>query len=186
MNQTLLDMHKYIAVEWARYWLLQPSNAWCIIDTETTGLMDTDEVVQVGMVDGSGYALMDILVRPSCDISPQASAVHHITAETVKDAPTFFEVLPSLRKLWKGRTIIMYNSAYDMRMLRQSAEAWGTDIGHEFKQVQCAMEMYAMYAGQWNEKHQSFRWQKLGHGGTHGAVDDCLATLRVMAEMQHT
>jgi len=46
----------------------------------------------------------------------------------------------------------------------------------------CVMLGYAEYVGEWNEHHQSYRWQRLPSAG-HRALDDCQATLRVLCEM---
>ena len=66
------------------------------IDTETTGLEPSDEVVEVGFCDlfpdmsavdmESGVSF---LVRPARPIPAQASAVHHIVDSDVKDKPTW-------------------------------------------------------------------------------------------------
>jgi len=177
------EIDRLIAQRWAWELLQRPAYDWCIIDTETTGMTDTDEVVQIGMIDGAGQVMMDELVKPTCPIMPEATHVHHIDALSVILAPTFAELLPSFQSAVWGRTIIMYNAVFDIRMLRQSARAHGLELGHTFTQIQCAMEMYAMYYGEWNPKYQNYKYQKLGHGGTHGAVDDCWATLRALREM---
>lgn len=178
-----------VASLWAQHLLKEPER-FVIIDTETTGLTNFDEIIQVSMIDGLGNILVDELVEPTCEIKPGATAAHHITIEDVMGKPAFFEVLPSLQYYWKACTIVMYNAAFDYRMLRQSAAVWGAKIGHSFTQVQCAMEMYAVFIGETvkyvnedSEWEKSYRKQKLGHGGTHAASDDCLATLEVIKEI---
>lgn len=69
-------------------------------DLEATGV-DTmrDRVVQVACVrlspDGSRESY-ETLVNPEGPIPPEAAAVHHITDDMVKDAPTFRDLAPKL------------------------------------------------------------------------------------------
>lgn len=75
-----------------------------VIDLECTGLEPTDEVVEIGAVDVAfnthtkELARIAIhgqrLVRPRRPIPPQASAIHHIIDEDVKDAELWDDVWP--------------------------------------------------------------------------------------------
>jgi len=67
---------RYEAALWARQLLSR--NDWVVVDTETTGLGATDQVVQVSVVDPSGRSLVDTLVQPTCEIHPMASKVHRL------------------------------------------------------------------------------------------------------------
>jgi len=71
------------------------------IDTETTGLEPTDDVVEVGCYDllpdlsgvnvDSGF---QFLVRPAKPIPPEASAIHHLTNDDVADAAPWADCWP--------------------------------------------------------------------------------------------
>ncbi|WP_165420958.1 exonuclease domain-containing protein [Bradyrhizobium sp. Leo170] len=68
-----------------------------VCDLETTGLDASDEVIEIGYTDivkVSGVWSMSSrseqsFARPARPIPPEASAVHHITDEDVKDAPAW-------------------------------------------------------------------------------------------------
>ena len=56
----------------------------------------------------------------------------------------------------------------------------------------CAMEAYAELYGDWNDYHQSYRWQKLSDAARvmnikasnlHSALGDCQTTLAVIQAM---
>lgn len=77
-----------------------------VVDFETTGLEPTDKIVEAAFCDvvcdegrwlrgGSWTSLVD----PGCPIPAVAMAVHHITDEDVKGAPSLAEVLPHLGML---------------------------------------------------------------------------------------
>ena len=56
------------------------------LDTETTGLHNSAEVIELGIVDDDGNVLFDELVRPRGKIDPAAGRVHGITQEMLADA----------------------------------------------------------------------------------------------------
>ena len=53
---------RHNASGWARNLLSIPANHWIILDTETTGLDENAEVIQIGVTDGAGRVLMDNVV----------------------------------------------------------------------------------------------------------------------------
>ena len=177
----IFDAHE-TAAEWARDLLKHPER-YVILDTETTGLSNIDQVVQVAMISGTGEVLMDnVLIKPTIDIHPGASRIHGITNETVKDAPDFIDVWGEIHKHMQGKRLVIYNAEFDLRMLRQSAAGCGHTIEFPFMLCTCAMTTYAEWVGEWNEYRGNFKWQKLP-GGDHSALGDCFATLGVIKEM---
>ena len=155
-----------------------------ILDTETTGLHGNAEIVQIGIIDLSGAVLLDTLVKPTRPISRDASAIHGITDAKVADAPTFADLAPQLRELLSGVTVVIYNAAFDERMLEQSAQAH--QLTYEVPifagEYTCAMEPYSTWCGDWSSYHGSYRWQRLP-GGDHSALGDCRACLAVLKRM---
>lgn len=65
-----------------------------VIDTETTGVCNTDRIVEIALVtmslDGDIMESYDTLIHPQRDVS--ASFIHGITVSMVQSAPTFEEV----------------------------------------------------------------------------------------------
>lgn len=179
----IFDAHEG-AAEWARDLLKRNPADWVILDTETTGLSNKDQVVQVAMIDGAGNALINnVLVKPTIRIPAGISEIHHITDELVLRAPSFLEVWPEIYKYMQGKRLVIYNAEFDLRMLIQSADAHSnTAIAFPCCSWHCAMEMYAAWVGDWNDYHGNFRWQRLP-GGDHTALGDCRATLEVIRKM---
>lgn len=171
------------SIQWARGLLEAPGENWLILDTETTGLGQDDEIVQIGVIDGGGNVLMDNLhCAPSKRVPPEATAVHHITDDMVKGAPNFFERYKELARIVEGRIVVIYNKAYDTRLITQSIARFNATIPLTPLRWECAMLRYADFVGDWNEYHQNFRWPKLT-GGDHSALGDCFATLEVIRMM---
>jgi DNA polymerase III epsilon subunit-like protein len=159
---------------------------WTIIDTETTGLDDLAEAIQIAVVGPSGTVLLDTLVRPRRLILPDATAVHGITNAMVVDAPAFEVIRPRLVDALNDKTVVAYNAAFDRRVLSQTARA--TNHLMPLFTWECAMERYADFVGQRSPRRSGYRWQRLPrrpeyHGRKHQAVDDCLATLDLIRRM---
>ena len=112
------------AVAWARGVLAQPDVI--ILDTETTGLHEDAEIVQIAVLDAAtGNTLLDTLVRPSTPIPPDASLIHGIGDEHVMAAPIWSEVYPRVAELLKAATlVVIYNAEFDERMIWQTCQAY--------------------------------------------------------------
>lgn len=183
MDESKLTYIRNEAAEWARLLLKRDPRSWLILDTETTGLGQDAEVIQIAAICGDGDVLLNnVLVRPTVSIPPEATRIHHITNEMVEGAPSFEEILPTLRNATRDRLLVIYNARYDLRVLAQSARHCPTRLLLDYSGVACAMLRYAEFYGEWDDYHQSFRWQKL-QGGDHSALGDCRATLALIHKM---
>lgn len=100
-------------------------------DTETTGLIlhpdapldKQPRIVELALVrlsrkDGKVLKRNSWLVNPLCPIPPDASRIHGITDEAVRDQPTFPELWPKIRaEFLKCETAIAHNSPFDVAVL---------------------------------------------------------------------
>ncbi len=160
-----------------------------VLDTETTGL--EGEVCQIAVINWTGRVLIDTLVKPSELIPADASRIHGITNEMVKDAPTWRVVSDELLLLLPRFDVIAYNAIYDRKMMHHSAER-ALLPRVDWKMLStwcCAMHAYAEFFGEWNEYHQSYRWKSLSFAASHcdvevkdehSALGDCRMTLGIV------
>jgi len=188
---------KRAAARWA-YELMHDPAGFVVLDTETTGLGDDAEACQIAVIDQAGTVLLDTLVRPTVPIGEGAIAVHGITNEMVASAPAFADVLPKLREVTRGRTLVIYNAEYDLRVLDHTSVqheiVTGENLGIMVGPAQCAMLRYAAFHGEWSDYRGDYRWQKLADAcaqqgvevvdaPAHSALGDCLRTLGVIKAM---
>lgn len=162
-----------------------------IIDTETTGLDNNAEVIQIGIVDKTGDTVMNTLVKPRRPVPLKATAVHHITNEMLIDAPDFFDVYFKLSSCLAGEVMIAYNMDFDWRLLQQTATLNGLPMIRP-RQRDCAMRKYAAYRGESSPRRSGYRWHKLTAAaryenvqveGVHTAVGDALMVLGLLRRM---
>jgi DNA polymerase-3 subunit epsilon len=182
----------------ARAWL--EANA-LILDTETTGLGDDAEVVELAVIDCAGAVLLDTLVRPSGPVPAEAAAIHGITDAMLAGAPTWSAIHDRFCDLVEGRQVVIYSREFDTRVISQTARRYGLPAPQGFDQVldhdriHCAMQAYAEFRGEWSAEKGQYRWQKLSAAAAqqgvtvtnaHRALGDCLMTLGVVRAMAST
>ena len=176
------------AQEWARDLLRNP---FYIMDTETTGVDQKAEIVQIGIIDGEGETVLSTLVKPSQRIPYEASLVHGIYDEHVESAPTIADLYVQLSSRLAGVPLVAYNMDFDWRMFEQTFRRYGLPLIRTGRRT-CAMKYYAMYYGEWNAMRGSYKWQKLGEAARqqriklekeHEAIGDCLMTLGLIIKM---
>ncbi len=130
-----------------------------VIDTETTGLDRQAEIVEIAILDLDGQVLFESRVKPVKGIPAEATRIHGITDEMVKDCPDFGEITPYLFAI-HGHPVTGYNVEFDIRMINQSARAVG--ITDSFNPDRAdIMELFAKYYGDYSEYHGNYRFQSL-------------------------
>jgi DNA polymerase-3 subunit epsilon len=68
-------------------------------------------------------------INPEMHIPEQATAIHHITDDDVKDSPTFKQIAKSLAKMFEGCDIAGFNSnRFDIPMLDQEFQRANVDF----------------------------------------------------------
>lgn len=159
-----------------------------VLDTETTGLGDNDQLIELAIIDDKGNTLHDARYRPTVDISTGAANVHGITAEVLKDKPTFEQDAKLVNDLLQDKTVVIFNAEYDIKILRSTYRTFGLDVSFlDQLKTHCAMRSAASAYGATNRYGTiSLINAFIAAGGdTHGmlahtAVGDCLATLYVL------
>lgn len=183
---------KLNAKQRAQRWL---KNNNLILDTETTGLGDDAEIIEISIIDCTGKILLDTLVKPIKTIPAEATAIHGITNEMVADAPTWRDIHYQFMALTNDRTLLIYNALFDSRLIFQTAAANNCQFSGKkyIFDAECVMESYAEYYGQWDQKRNKFKWQRLSNaaeqqgvvidGTPHRALADCKTTLGIIRAM---
>lgn len=121
------------------------------LDTETTGLDNTAEATEIGLTDAAGQVVFETRLKPTVAIGAQAAAVHGISEQALCGAPSWTDVARQLRHAIGDRPVIIFNSRFDIRILKQTAAAHSDPADWlEEMTVYCAMELAAGYYGATN------------------------------------
>ncbi|MGB8645257.1 MAG: 3'-5' exonuclease [Anaerolineae bacterium] len=131
------------------------------LDTETTGMDDRAQIVEICIVDSDANILLEQLVKPKDAIPPDTVKIHGITNDMVKDAPAWSEVWPEVARVLANRRVAIYNADFDLRMIQQSHSWHGIPWDFDEDSLFCLMKLYARFNGEWNAKYGNYRWYRL-------------------------
>lgn len=102
----------------------------CVVDCETTGVYNTDRIVELAIVtldfDGNIIEAWDTLMHPQRDVS--ASHIHGLTADILADAPRFADVAGDVALRLDGACLAAHNLPFDGRMLRAEFSRLHTEL----------------------------------------------------------
>lgn len=140
-------LNRIYAEEQRRYWLAICRDAAHLlslnplfVDTETSGLGENAEIIEVAVLEPDGTVLLEALVKPVDDVPPQATAVHGLANVDLADAPAWPDIAALLTELVHGRVLIAHNASFDMRMFEQSSRRHGLATPAADRWA-CTMEM---------------------------------------------
>lgn len=159
------------------------------LDTETTGLDHLAEIIEIGIIDEYENVLFYSRVQPVNTVPKSAINIHGITNEALENAPTWKEIHQQVCDVLNAAdSVKIYNSAYDVRLLHQTARLYDLEIP-DFR-YQCVMKKYAHYFndGDWEKLLDACMWMNVDRNGltAHSAIDDCILTARLDAKIHQT
>jgi len=120
--------------------ILQLQRPIAFIDLETTGVnISTDKIIEIAIVkimpDG-GKLSKRKLINPQMPIPASSTAVHGITDEMVKNAPTFKQVANEIRQFIDNCDLGGYNSnRFDIPMLIEEFMRSGLDFSTDGRKM---------------------------------------------------
>lgn len=153
---------------WARS-MLNRSDV-LVLDTETTGFNDDDEVIDIALVDTTGQIRLNTLVECQHENIPQgAYDVHGIHKKALRGSPSFPQLWKRLAPTLATHEIIIYHAEYDLRLLKQTCQRYDLD----FPEIRsyCLMKQYAAYVGQMLPRGEDYRNFKLAAACLHFQVE---------------
>ena len=157
-----------------------------VLDTETTGLDEKAEIIEISLITMSGRVVLDTLVKPKTMIPLEATKVHGITMEMVQNAPSFTELWEAgLSNILLQRPLTIYNAEYDLRLLEQTCRSCGIKPHKKF-QAECAMKLYSAFKGVWDERFNKFKWHSLSNAARQCGLQLPEDLHRSLADIQLT
>lgn len=160
---------------------------YAFIDTETTGIdPDIDGICEIAIVrfrEGRPE-VWHSLVNPGHPIPPTASAVHNITDDDVKDAPSIKDLVPRIRELLDGAMVVAHNAKFDAGFVQPQLgedydpSKWICSVRlsrHVFKQAPAHGNMVLRYWLKTSPRSEGL--------GAHRAIDDVWVSIENFRHM---
>ncbi len=157
------------------------------LDTETTGLEDTDEIIEIAIVNANGIGIYNSFIKPSKTIPEESTRIHNITNEMVQTSPTWPEAWPEIKEILLGHPIGMYNAPFDIRMIEQTLRIYQIPLKEKLNAFDI-LKIYSDFRGVWDHRRRAMRRFRLEAAGqelgipipnSHRALDDTLLTRAV-------
>ena len=168
-----------------------------IIDTETTGLDSSAELVEISIIDTTGAVVYDELVMPQGHIPPDASRIHGLTKNKLEQQGALpwsrhYEAVKTA--VLESKVIRVYNLEYDEMIITQTCRRYSLPpilsvADRNGVKLGCSMLDYANHRkvpGYYGD----YRWHKLevacryegipASHQDHRALSDCQMVLSLM------
>lgn len=192
-------LYKQQARSWAGLLVNGEDYPLVALDTETTGLLDDDEVVEIAVVGVDGVVLFNSRIRPR---DPEkllrvqrnersAAEVTGITPEMLEHAKPFEDLYDELSASINGALVVAYNSAFDMGILNRECNRRGLPLLVPLATIDVA-RIAAQYIGEWHEAAKGYRLRSLqdvaaklsldewNTPGWHSAEHDALVLVEIL------
>lgn len=167
-------------IQWARQML----EVAFVCDSETTGLSETAEAVELSIVRAKDRAVIfNSLLRASQPCEKGAADVHGITPDQIARAPRPVDVWPEIQAAVNGKIVIAYNAKFDERILKSTAAI------HRLDPLVCTWEclMLRTMSALGIKARGYALWKACAHfgvqPGAHRALGDCIAALDVLSAL---
>lgn len=156
----------------------------CIFDLETTGTnVGKDRIVEICILKVNPDASRESktwLINPEMNIPKEATAIHGISDDDVKEAPTFKEIAPKIMQLINGADLGGFNSnRFDVPLLAE--ELLRAEIDFDFskiKLVDAQTIFHKMEPRNLSAAYQFYCGKNLENA--HSAEADVMATFEVL------
>lgn len=177
---------------------------YAFFDTETTGLLDDpqSEVWQIGLVTFNRRGTLlkhSWYLRPKHRLPSIITELTGVESDDLRLMPTFTNIYPVFDRLTNDKTLVAYNSHFDIEMMLKTCEIYGIEPSmFEHRDI---MRLYASFKQfRWNDKHGHWSWCKLSEenfkgipsaisqeglnlGDAHTAIDDVMATIELVKKV---
>jgi len=163
---------------------LQLTRPIVIFDLETTGTnITTDRIIEIALIKilPSGEQIKKRkLLNPQMPVPPAASAVHGITDEMLKDAPSFKAVANELKQFVDGCDLGGYNSnRFDIPLLVEEFLRAGIDFSMKGRKMIDVQRIFHLMEQRTLSAAYKFYCDKILEDA-HSAEADALATWEIL------
>ena len=168
-----------------------PLDQILVLDTETTGVDASAEVLQFSALWADGREAMNIYIKPTHTTEwPRAMSVNHISPQDVAKCPEISEVKEKIEALMRqSKAIVGYNLPFDLGMLWHNGVTLPSEESVKYIDL---MRPFAEVYGEYSLVYGDYKWQKLitcakyyGYQGDgwHDSLADTKATLHCFKAM---
>lgn len=108
---------------------------YVVIDLETTGFYEWDEIIELGAVRVRNNMIVDRyqqLVKPNCDIPFAVTQLTGISSEMVSDAPSIESAADDFRRFVGNDIVVGHNTNFDIRFFNRCTEGFAEPLKDDY------------------------------------------------------
>ena len=166
-----------------------------VVDVETTGTdPDKDAVVQIAACRLSGTGQLEdppfmTYVRPTCQISAGAQAIHGLSMDDLQDAPSLDEAIQEFNTYAQpGAVLCGHNVAFDAAFLRAAYASAGVDYPFDYHILDVwSVAFFLLETQRINLRSLNLsvlcELYGIPRSSTHDALEDVRATASILRNM---
>ena len=157
---------------------------YVILDTETTGKLGDDEVVQLTCIDLVGNVLYDGYFNPVKSSCWEAYKKHNLSNKFLSTQPFWKDEWEKIDKVLKGKIILTHNAAFDRRLIQQTCQRYGVEFNY-ISEYHCTMSFLMLKTGKLAlEKVLTTLGHDFKEEDLHNARTDCFMLLKALLSTQ--
>lgn len=154
---------------------------YVVLDTETTGVDDFDEVIQLTCLDFTGEILYDSYFNPSRKSHWAAAKKHKIKESFLKTQPYWRDEWDKIKTILKDKIILANNALFDIRLIQQTCLRYKVSPDYDLNYI-CTMAFLKEITGETGlEKALTKLKYKFDENILHNARMDCFMLLKVIS-----
>ncbi len=108
-------------IQWAQAICAMPVEMVRLLEIESTGLSEQDEMVRLTTVDLTGTVQDDLFFKPSRPMSAEASASNGLTDVMLQYAPPLRDMWELIRAALYGKYVLSFSQQFDRKKLQEAA-----------------------------------------------------------------
>ncbi len=171
-----------------------PASRFIVIDTETTGLdvRDGHRIIEIGCVAVDNFQVtgdsFHRYLNPECAIDPQATVVHGLRDQDVRNAPVFAEVAEEFLDYIRASEIVMHNASFDLEFLNEELRKAGhkqriEDLCNVVDSLEIAQKKHGLQQNNLDVLCKRYNVDNVKRQEAHGALVDAELLAHVYIKM---
>lgn len=157
---------------------------YVILDTETTGYLEDDEIIQLTCLDLMGNVLYDGYFNPVKSSCWGAVKKHKLSKKFLATQPFWQDEWEKINGVLKGKIILAHNADFDKRLIQQTCQRYGVEFNY-ISDYCCTMSFLKLKTGKASlEKALTTLGHDFEEENLHNARTDCFMLLKALLPTQ--
>lgn len=160
--------------------MIKLKDNYVILDTETTGIENDDEIIQLSLISLDGDVLYNGYFKPEKKSHWGAVKKHKLTDKFLADKPLWKDEWNKIANILKNKNVLIHNAIFDQRLIEQTCDRYGINI--DFKIDSYCTMVYCKEKYGYGKLETVLEKNNILFDSNvlHNSLVDCFMTLKVI------